>query len=680
MRIFTMVAGALLLASPLMEAEAGTVSLGSVTVEPGQTVEVPIYYDSEDPIRGYVTNFTYDEERLRYLGLTLDGSDAAAGDPFSILWRAFPGGEANGGYFSQRRHSQGFRLPPGERVHLGSLRFLVRASSPAGPTVVDPVPRISATAGESTVTVDRSASGGTDFDTVKPEAFESGTITVAEPVRPRPVSHLTCVQFIDHVVLSFSPTESYDEVNVLRDGTPAGTLPGPATSWEEEIPGLGRHHYEVVAIRGEETSLAAACDVIVVTPAAPAILELTCDSSGLAWKNATAYDGIHVLRNEEPVADLPGDATAWIDPEPPEGLTLYSVVAEVDGYRSPAARCVRNGVWVQEVGDVLVDPGARTFELPISVTTSTVIQGLDVYLEMDTSHFELVRDPERELAGTMGAPDPEYYLMGARGRTGGPAFGLIWDYHAPTQVEKDLSPGLRQHVVSFVWEIVDPVPEGTVLPVRIVEGNFTLRGGVSQPVETYVPGEIRFGGGGPAPVEILEAHIDAPPGRGDGGGGALDADVELTWQNGDDYDTVRVERDGEVIAELDGSQEVYRDEGVTSGVYTYKVRGMHADLAGFPRSTLVSTFRPPGAFLRGDADRDGRLTINDPARTLHFLFLGGEGLACEDAADTDDDGALSIADPVASLSYLFAGGRVPVAPGVRYPWFDPTPDGLTCGE
>ena len=63
---------------------------------------------------------------------------------------------------------------------------------------------------------------------------------------------------------------------------------------------------------------------------------------------------------------------------------------------------------------------------------------------------------------------------------------------------------------------------------------------------------------------------------------------------------------------------------------------------------------------------------------LEFLFLGGEAPPCEDAADTNDDGELTLTDPIKTLHYLFLGGTVIKAPGVNYPWFDPTPDGLAC--
>jgi hypothetical protein len=72
------------------------------------------------------------------------------------------------------------------------------------------------------------------------------------------------------------------------------------------------------------------------------------------------------------------------------------------------------------------------------------------------------------------------------------------------------------------------------------------------------------------------------------------------------------------------------------------------------------------------------VNMSDALATLNFLFLGGMALPCEDAADTDDDGQLNVADPIATLGFLFLGRGVPRPPGVSYPWFDPTPDGLTC--
>ncbi|HAK94166.1 MAG TPA: hypothetical protein DCM87_03970, partial [Planctomycetes bacterium] len=92
------------------------------------------------------------------------------------------------------------------------------------------------------------------------------------------------------------------------------------------------------------------------------------------------------------------------------------------------------------------------------------------------------------------------------------------------------------------------------------------------------------------------------------------------------------------------------------------------------------TISPPNAFLRCDANRDGRIDLADVMFSVMFLFRGTATPRCEDAMDSNDDGALSIADPIYTLSYIFGGGVIVKSPGTRYPWFDPTDDALTCLE
>ncbi len=68
-------------------------------------------------------------------------------------------------------------------------------------------------------------------------------------------------------------------------------------------------------------------------------------------------------------------------------------------------------------------------------------------------------------------------------------------------------------------------------------------------------------------------------------------------------------------------------------------------------------------FVRGDADQNGRLQINDAVAMLRLLFLGDESAAaCLDAADADDNGAVSVADAGYVLSSLFLQGRPPRPP------------------
>ncbi|MBI4606097.1 MAG: IPT/TIG domain-containing protein [Planctomycetes bacterium] len=82
-------------------------------------------------------------------------------------------------------------------------------------------------------------------------------------------------------------------------------------------------------------------------------------------------------------------------------------------------------------------------------------------------------------------------------------------------------------------------------------------------------------------------------------------------------------------------------------------------------------------FGRGDANGDDKVDISDAVFHLDFLFRGGPGGPCEDAADSNDDGRLDISDAIRTLRFLFQGseGLPPPSPG---PGLDPTPDALSC--
>ena len=270
---------------------------------------------------------------------------------------------------------------------------------------------------------------------------------------------------------------------------------------------------------------------------------------------------------------------------------------------------------------------------------------------------------------------------------GAPAIGIVYDLFPPREPEKDLPPGLRQHVFNFIFDVAADVSDGDTFSVSFLGGSFTCRPPAGRPAfsqkpDFYLSGEIRFGSGGPEPVENLEAEVSPHKSAAEGSGGSVDSgnDVLLSWRNAGAYEKIRIERNGANLAEVGGDETTFLDTGLPGGVYAYKVSGVVGSESSFPRRTLVSTFSPQGAFLRCDANRDGKINIVDPIATLKFLFLGGAPLPCEDAADSNDDGTLTISDPVITLSYLVLGSGVIAAPGTRYPWFDPTPDRLTCQE
>ena len=87
-------------------------------------------------------------------------------------------------------------------------------------------------------------------------------------------------------------------------------------------------------------------------------------------------------------------------------------------------------------------------------------------------------------------------------------------------------------------------------------------------------------------------------------------------------------------------------------------------------------YAPVPAFVRGDADGDGIVTMNDSTVILDFLFNGGPPPGCLAAADADGSTAINQPDSIYILNFLNLAGPPPPAP---YPicGVDPTTP-LSC--
>jgi hypothetical protein len=67
--------------------------------------------------------------------------------------------------------------------------------------------------------------------------------------------------------------------------------------------------------------------------------------------------------------------------------------------------------------------------------------------------------------------------------------------------------------------------------------------------------------------------------------------------------------------------------------------------------------------LRGDANSDDQVNINDASYINSYLFSGGAAPPCMNQADINNDGVVNISDSSHLLNWLFNGGPAPAAPG-----------------
>lgn len=100
----------------------------------------------------------------------------------------------------------------------------------------------------------------------------------------------------------------------------------------------------------------------------------------------------------------------------------------------------------------------------------------------------------------------------------------------------------------------------------------------------------------------------------------------------------------------------------------FALRGI--DMPDFPNIV------PAEIFIRGDANNNDSLLIDDVIYLLDYLFGGGPTPPICDAADVNDDGMVGVGDPIYLLSYLFSDGPRPLWPFPEK-CSDITPDNCT---
>ena len=83
-------------------------------------------------------------------------------------------------------------------------------------------------------------------------------------------------------------------------------------------------------------------------------------------------------------------------------------------------------------------------------------------------------------------------------------------------------------------------------------------------------------------------------------------------------------------------------------------------------------------FIRGDANRDGSVSISDSIQILKHLFRSGQ-LSCVVAGDANDDDQVDISDTVRLLIVLFWDTDLVIPPPFPIPGLDDrTPGPLEC--
>jgi len=356
-------------------------------------------------------------------------------------------------------------------------------------------------------------------------------------------------------------------------------------------------------------------------------------------------------------------------------FTVYTIKAHLDGVETLPTTCLLNELsnvfryWGEEVR---AEPGDKSVPIRIYATYPEITQGIQMGLRGDPS---LVHIRGISLAGTVIETLYEYFFYQKyRLEEGETALGISFPYETRLRRNGD------QHVVTVLVDIPEDTPPGSVIPLELGSyGNppadclFSAGDPVrSRPAESS-PGLILVGDSPLPQVSKASAWVsgDENPYTPEGG-------VVLQWDNPARYSEIHLMRNGKLVAVLKGDQTRFIDINPGPGVHRYRIVGVSGDRKSFPTVVTSSPSNAPGTFIRGDVNSDLAIDLSDPILLISYFYQGGEQPLCLDACDSDDSGWLDLTDVIANLAYQFAGGAPLPPPGPETPWFDPTPDTLTC--
>jgi hypothetical protein len=100
-----------------------------------------------------------------------------------------------------------------------------------------------------------------------------------------------------------------------------------------------------------------------------------------------------------------------------------------------------------------------------------------------------------------------------------------------------------------------------------------------------------------------------------------------------------------------------------------------------PSTDLAFVINGPaeGSFIRGDANADMGILMDDAIFTLKALYVpGAPQPSCMDAGDTDDNGTMEMSDAIYTLKHLYVPGSPAPLPPFPGCGVDPTDDQLDC--
>ena len=170
------------------------------------------------------------------------------------------------------------------------------------------------------------------------DGLSEGESSCSLLVEPTPVVMFQCEPISGGVLLSWTNTDIYNSIQIMRGTELIMTLGGGSNSFFDDQATGGVIDYSITAIRESVPA-----DTVICTAIIPAetVTDLTCSSetggTQLQWTNGSSYDQIEILRNGSSVATLAGSEVSYLDTSAAGGTSLYQLQPQFAGVASDAS-------------------------------------------------------------------------------------------------------------------------------------------------------------------------------------------------------------------------------------------------------------------------------------------------------------------------------------------------------
>ncbi|MGE4618529.1 MAG: S8 family serine peptidase [Planctomycetota bacterium] len=557
-----------------------------------------------------------------------------------------------------------------------------------------------------TVTFNGLSIGTHTVEVVAVAGIESSTgIACSFGVSPASPSQVLCLQQGQDVQLSWVNGEVYDSVEIFRDGVFLDALPGTETSYLDLGPGGGAHQYFVQGTFDGSDSLPTICGMV-LGPLPVSSLSCVDDGSEvtISWVNSEIYDSISVLRNGVLIASLAGNSTSLVD-SPGGGVHEWKIRANISGIFS-----------TDEICFMTIPPGDPSDFICVSVGPEVSLQwtnapGYDqIFVTRDGVPLTTVQGTVTSLVDI---PGPGTFLYEITGSTDGAlsnSSGCTVDVFP--QAVTNLLCLYSGGSVILTWS-EEPGLDGLEIrregvPLASVSpGNgFFLD---TNPIGGLNDYSVRAFSGTLSSADSL-CQVLVPPGSVTDliCQNSAPGTVFMSWSPPAGSETVRIEREGIVVAEVPAITTSFVEELVPAGIQIYSFFSTVAGVDGTASSCAVDVQQqvpaPVASFIASTTFGSTPLTVGFVDTSTGIistaLWQFGDGTSSSQAnpshvfdqvgtfiveltvtgpggvdsssvsievtaasapfvrGDGNGDGVIDISDPVQTLDYIFGAGQV----------------------